>query len=233
MKTLYPGPFGLVSDAHGNPRGLRAVLDELAEREVRTIFFLGDALGYLPLEAEVLTILREIDAVCVSGNHEAMLLDRLPCARDDVYHLGAVRNRLSSNDKAFVHSWPDVRLVGDLREPGHTMLMAHGSPIDPLTAYVYPDSDLAFLDDLEFDVFACGHTHRAFHARRGAKLAVNCGSAGMPRDIGGVASCAFVDLPQLHCDIIRAEFDVESLISECMRVETPHPSVLASLRRVG
>ncbi|MFM9975738.1 MAG: metallophosphoesterase family protein [Beijerinckiaceae bacterium] len=231
MRTLYPGPFGFVSDAHGNPHGLRASLDALSVKRVKTIFFLGDALGYLPLEAEVLALLRGVDAVCVAGNHEAMLLGRLPCHADDVYHLGGTRKRLSGEDKDYISSWPDQRVVGDSRAPQHTLLMVHGSPLDPLVTYIYPDSDLVILDTLDADILVCGHTHRPFQARRGSKLVVNCGSVGLPRDIGGSASCAFLDLPTLHCDIMRAPFDVELLIKECDRVEVAHPSVNASLRR--
>jgi predicted phosphodiesterase len=231
MIELHPGPFGLLSDAHGNPHGLRAALQALRIRGAQTIFFLGDAVGYLPLEQGIMALLREAGAVCISGNHEAMLLGRLACRADDIYRLSAARARLSAADLEVLASWPDLRLVADSRASDRTLLLAHGSPSSPLKDYIYPDSDLAFLDDLNAAAFACGHTHRAFVARRGVKLIVNCGSVGLPRDSGGMASCALLDLATFQCEILRLPFDVDLLIEECDRVERPHEKALSTLRR--
>jgi hypothetical protein len=67
------GSIGFVSDAHGNPYGLQACVDALRERGAGTLYFLGDAVGYLPLAEEVLAILAREGATCQLGNHEAML----------------------------------------------------------------------------------------------------------------------------------------------------------------
>jgi predicted phosphodiesterase len=231
MSETYPGPFGLVSDAHGNPYGLRAACELLQERGARTIFFLGDAVGYLPLETEVLDVLRAIPSVCVSGNHEAMLLGRLPCRLDEVYRLAAARSRMSTADRDEIGSWPDRRVVADSRAPGRKLMLMHGAPQDPLRSYVYPDSDLSFADTLDCEAFASGHTHRAFQRRRGAKLVVNCGSVGLPRDVGGLASCVLLDLAAFECEVLRVPFDVDHLLSACAAVEMPHADVVALLRR--
>jgi len=231
MTELYPGPFGLVSDAHGNPHGLRTALDLLRGRGVKTIFFLGDAVGYLPLEGEVLCLLRAAGAICIAGNHEAMLMGRLPCRADEVYRIAAARARLSAQEIDEMRAWPDQRLIADERTPDRSLLLVHGSPADPLQDYVYPDSDLRFVDDLDATGVACGQTHRPFIAERSSKIVVNCGSVGLPRDIGNSASCARVDLTQMRCEILRGRFDVGRLLDECERIEPPHPGVVAVLHR--
>ena len=231
MKELYSGPFGLVSDAHGNPMGLRAAVDLLYRRGAKTIFFLGDAVGYMPLEREVMRFLSDNRAVCISGNHEAMLLNRLPRHADEVCRLAAAEARLSANQLEDLASWPERRVIADERSPDRTMLLVHGSPNDPLQEYVQPNADLGFVDHLNVAAMACGHTHRPFVARRGTKLVTNCGSVGLPRDNGGSASCAFLDLATLSCEILRARFDVQGLLSVCEQVELPHPSVVTALRR--
>jgi predicted phosphodiesterase len=230
---LYPGPFGLVSDAHGNPIGLRACIDLLRRRGARTIFFLGDAVGYLPLVGNVMQMLSEIEAVCVAGNHEAMLLGLLPNHDDDIFRLNLARARLSADELSKLASWPIKRIVADRRLPRRRLLLLHGSPRDPLRAYVHPDSDMSFIDPLNVKAIACGHTHRPFIARRKMKFVVNCGSAGLPRDIGGSASCAFLDLRELNCEIHRTSFDVQRLLDDCGHIEQPHSRVVAVLRRVN
>jgi predicted phosphodiesterase len=232
MIELHTGPFGLISDAHGNPFGLQAACDELRERGARTIIFLGDAVGYLPLECDVIGLLRRAQAVCVRGNHEAMLLGELPCRADEVYRLEAARARLAAEDLEFIASWPDRRLIADSRAPDRTLIAVHGSPLDPLSAYVYADSDLSFVDDIDCAALACGHTHRAFVARRGTKMIVNCGSVGLPRDVGASASSALLDLAELRCEIVRRAFDAGRLLDACNRIEPPHPDVVARLSRV-
>ena len=49
--------IGLLSDAHGNPLGLRSCLAALRAAGAGQVYFLGDAVGYLPGEAEVIDIL--------------------------------------------------------------------------------------------------------------------------------------------------------------------------------
>ena len=52
-----------------------AVLLDADSTPLRSGIHLGDALGYGPHPREVLDILRDLDAVCVMGNHDQMLLD--------------------------------------------------------------------------------------------------------------------------------------------------------------
>ena len=46
--------IGLLSDAHGNPLGLRSCLAALRAAGAGQVYFLGEAVGYLPGEAEVI-----------------------------------------------------------------------------------------------------------------------------------------------------------------------------------
>jgi len=88
--------IGLLSDAHGNPLGLRSCLAALRAAGAAQVYFLGDAVGYLPGEAEVIEILRSEGVICQRGNHEGMLLGDLDLdpGRDRVYGLAAVRERM-------------------------------------------------------------------------------------------------------------------------------------------
>ncbi len=39
--------IGVLSDAHGNPDGLKMCIDFFIQKKVGKIYFLGDAIGYL------------------------------------------------------------------------------------------------------------------------------------------------------------------------------------------
>lgn len=203
--------IGFLSDAHGNPLMLAACLRELRELGAAALYFLGDAVGYLPGESEVLRLLRSEGVECQKGNHEAMLLGELPLppGRDESYRLGAARERLSAAEREYVETWPDHRII---EADGRRLLLVHGSPRDYLREYVYPDSDLSAFDGLDYDAVFMGHTHYPFVARRGRTLVVNAGSCGLPRDQGGLAAFALYDAEAGGCEIYRLQLDSDEIV---------------------
>lgn len=203
---------GFVSDAHGNPVGLERCLSALAQRGVDRVYFLGDAVGYLPDVNEVLDLLRSSAVNCSRGNHEAMLLGELaiPEGRAGVYRLAEAGARLHARHRKWIQEWPErVEIEVD----GTRLLLVHGSPMDPLAGYVYPDSDLSPFVALPFDGVLMGHTHRPVIASAGTVTVVNVGSCGMPRDVGNLASCAVYDSGTRLYEILRVAFDAATLVA--------------------
>lgn len=221
--------IGLLSDAHGNHLMLAACLRKLSEFRVSSIYFLGDATGYLPGEAEVLRLLRSEGVYCQKGNHEAMLLGELPLPeiKDATYGLAAARKRLSKEDREYIDGWPTYRIV---ELAGKNLLFVHGSPNNHLLEYVYPDSDLSMFDALSYDAVVMGHTHRPFVAKRANTLVVNVGSCGLPRDQGDLPAFAVLDVDELSCHIYRVKFDADRVIKYFGADQLP-PAVLECLSR--
>ena len=48
--------IGILSDAHGNPHGLNRCLTALKREGAERLYFLGDAVGYLPDWKDVLVL---------------------------------------------------------------------------------------------------------------------------------------------------------------------------------
>jgi predicted phosphodiesterase len=220
--------IGLLSDAHGNPLGLRTCLEVLRQAGTHRTYFLGDAVGYLPGEADVIRTLTTEGVLCQRGNHEAMLLGDLPLdpVRDEAYGLAGVRRRLPVETLAALASWPDSR---EVTVDGQRLLMVHGSPRDHVGEYVYPDSDLDWFADLGYNAVFMGNTHRPFIARRGDVLIVNVGSCGLPRDQGDLASCVVYDGETQECRVLRVPMGVDSVIGQFD--EPVHPLVSECLHR--
>jgi predicted phosphodiesterase len=220
--------LGFLSDAHGNPMALEVCLRALADAGAEQLHFLGDAVGYMPGEAEVLEQLRAAGAVCIRGNHEAMLLGELPVSEqsEQVYRLAGARARLRPEHRAWIATWP---LQRELEVAGRRLLLVHGSPQDPLGGYIYPDTDLAAFAGLPYDRVLLGQTHRPFVRAAGPVEVVNIGSSGMPRDVGNLASCAIYDSSDHKMQLLRCPFDAEAVIAAYAdQVDT---SVIACLRR--
>lgn len=221
--------IGVLSDAHGNPAGFSVCLAHLLAAGVERIYYLGDSVGYMPDFAPILSRLAELDAVCLRGNHEQMLLGTLPLPerRDQVYQLGEARARLEPAQRAYIGDWHDATL--QVREHGRHLAFFHGSPWRPAEGYVYPDANLAPFETLPYDTVFMGHTHRPFVARAGSVAVINVGSCGLPRDVGNLACCVIHDTCSGDTETVRLPFDVEQVIAHYGN--HMHPSVIQCLRR--
>ena len=62
--------LAIISDVHANLEALQATLQEISGQNVDRIVFLGDVVGYNADPADCVALIREGDALCVSGNHD-------------------------------------------------------------------------------------------------------------------------------------------------------------------
>lgn len=198
--------IAVLSDIHGNLEALKNVMYFLKADKVEEKYFLGDAVGYLPNALEVIDMLQMENFKCIKGNHEAMLLGEIPIAKNnaDVYKLSAVQNRISSSQVNFIKGWnTEMEFTINNRH----FYLTHGSPLNNLTGYVYPDSDLAGLTGNDYDVIIMGHTHWPFIRSNSGKMFINVGSVGLPRDVGNLSSFLIYDSTMNNFEIYRLSFD--------------------------
>jgi predicted phosphodiesterase len=148
--------IGFISDAHGNYRALEKGLRILKKEGMGEVFFLGDALGYIPC-LKTLEILSCEKVHCQIGNHEYYLLNNsLDPDRRLIYRFDVIQAALQPADRDCLSSWPQYRII-DLH--GYRLHLVHGSPRDPLEEYVYPDSNLHTLTDFtKGKIVVMGHT---------------------------------------------------------------------------
>lgn len=203
--------LGFLADAHGNLIGLDQALGALRAAGAEQVFFLGDAVGYLPDASGVLARLAQARITCVRGNHEAMLLGELELdqRRDQVYRLAQTREQLGPGELEQVAAWPDRVKI---KHNGRSILAMHGSPQDALNHYVYPDSDLGFVEGLGFDMIVLAHTHRPFVRRAGRTLVVNAGSCGLPRQGDGCLSAAVYDSLSGQAQVLAVDMEVDKML---------------------
>jgi putative phosphoesterase len=204
---------GILSDAHGNWKALEKCLLTLQKFGVEVIYFLGDAVGYLPGEKKVLDLLAAFQVHCQKGNHEALLTGELVLSKEEdrIYGLSEARQRLSPKNQQILQKWPENQ---ELSWDGKKILMVHGSPNNTLQGYVYPDTDFSFALSYPYDVIFMGHTHYPFSTRYQNKLIVNVGSCGLPRDQGNMAAFAVYDSLRHHAEIYRMQFDWREIVED-------------------
>lgn len=219
--------LALLSDIHGNLPALETCLGAVRDLGCERILCLGDTFGYFQSGVECFERLRHAGAEIMLGNHEAMLLQRIPAAagREPVYQLEPERARLSPQARELLETLLPYREIalGERR-----LLLVHGAPWDPLNGYVFPDTDPAALGRLPYDCIFMGHTHRPFVRTERETCVVNVGSCGLPRDIGNRACFAVYDSDAARVELIRPALDTDRVRRTYPRA---HPAVLAVLDR--
>ena len=184
---------GLISDPHANVRGLRAAIEAVRVSGAEVIISAGDAVGYYTEVNETIDELRRAVAHVTLGNHDAMLLGKLPTDDEHrkLYGLDYTASVITADNRAWLDSLPESL---EIELGGLAIAVFHGSPWAPLTEYVYPDHrDFGRFAQLGVDVVVLGHTHRQLVHEVGGVTIVNPGSCGLPRDNPTGAPYALLD----------------------------------------
>jgi predicted phosphodiesterase len=202
----------LISDIHANLCALEAVLND-ADGQYDSTWFLGDAVGYGPHPNECIELLSSLSCLGVAGNHDWAVLDKLsaqhfnPEARSVLMWTRSVATPTSLH---FLESLATGAVVGDFT-------LVHGSPREPIWEYIlHPAVATANLTHFATPYCLVGHTHspamyecpqgrrrtcRKASLRKAlaprplpdARLILNPGSVGQPRDGNPDASYAILD----------------------------------------
>jgi predicted phosphodiesterase len=152
--------YGVLADVHGNLHALEAVLDRLREERVDGYLCAGDLVGYGPFPNECVELVADLEPVCVAGNHDLLVLGRLPSA--DLISLARkslewTAGVLGDEERAYLEGLP-------LRAEANAVVVAHGSLDDPQEYTLRPTQAASQLDRIAADrpgatMLILGHTH--------------------------------------------------------------------------
>ncbi len=218
----------IVSDIHANLAAFSAVLDHIRQLGgVEKLWCLGDVVGYGPDPHECIEKLRQIDHICVAGNHDLGAIGKIstnefnPDAAASCHWTG---QQLSSADVEYIENLPLV-----IEDDDFTLV--HGSPREPIWEYLVSNS-------IARENFACfksqfclvGHSHAplvfsrdengAYSASRFSdnvklfmgsdRLIINPGAVGQPRDGDPQASYAVYDSQARTTRLYRVPYDIRA-----------------------
>lgn len=141
--------FAVISDIHSNLEALTVVLEDIRKRGIKTIYCLGDVIGYGPNPKECLDIIIERTKWTVLGNHDyavfyeptnfnygaeqASFWTRQTLENEQTKQLRDLRWR-------FLGELPMRRVLkANLDGQQAVMDFIHASPRRPINEYVFPD----------------------------------------------------------------------------------------------
>lgn len=224
----------VISDTHANFFALAAVLQDARHRKYDKVVHLGDAVGYGGQPHEVIQTLRSVNATCIIGNHEQMMLELAagrPMRPNSVVEttLAWQLQQLSGDDLTWLRSLPDGIYDEDL-----DAYYRHGTPTS-LDEYLNSSA-------VAREVFArwdgklgfVGHTHipaaytilnmpkgewvrpqslsenGSYLIPPSARVILNPGSVGQPRDYNPHASYGIFDSVRRHFEVFRVPYNIEA-----------------------
>ena len=236
----------VLSDVHSNLHALEAVLSEVDAAGVDEVWCLGDLVGYGPRPNECVTLLRERTSVCLAGNHDLVVLGKIPLLA-------------FAGEAAAAAAWTQGVLDDESRaalaplEPRakrNGVALYHGSARDPVWEYVLsPDVGRATLELADEPLVLVGHSHVALEISDGDRIrgdkapagtrlelgevrrVLNPGSVGQPRDGDPRAAWLEIDDAAGWATFRRTDYPVERTQAE-MR-EAGLPEVLAARLEAG
>ena len=216
----------LISDVHGNLPAFQAVLADIERESVDARWCLGDLVGYGAQPDECVALARESCDVCLIGNHDLVVIDKLEIT--EFSHNAAVAAIWTRENIA----QESIDYLSGLEPAGHggELGLYHASPRDPIWEYVLSAPQAgACTDEMEPRIGAVGHSHVALwfsradggavsgdQAHAGTELdlsagqwIVNPGGVGQPRDGDPRAAWLLLDLSTLTASWRRVEYPID------------------------
>lgn len=223
--------IALISDVHANLTALEAVLTSAQGLGAEAIWNAGDFVGYGPDPNEVVSRLRNLDALHVAGNYDRKVL-RVPELMQKWMTDGlTLRHRafiwayqtLTEENRQWLANLPD-RCRFD-RE-GFPILLTHGSPesisehLDTRTSFERL-VELSKLTDAKLIV--TGHSHKPYSRQIRNTWFINPGSVGRSDDGDPRASYAILHLSpgQVSVDLMRVPYNTSAVADRLVAQNQP------------
>ena len=226
----------VLSDVHANVHALDAVLAEIEAGAFDAIWCLGDLVGYGPKPNECVALLQERASICLAGNHDLVVLGKIPIETFGGEAGAAARwtqTVLDEPARAFLDTLQPQAVV-----PGAELF--HGSPRNPVWEYVLTDLAAASAFELtEAQLVLVGHSHVSLEISNGDELRgeqapagtrlelgrmrrlLNPGSVGQPRDGDPRAAWLEIDFEAAWATFRRTIYPVEQTQRESRELGLP------------
>jgi predicted phosphodiesterase len=242
----------VITDIHANLPALEAVLAGAAKRRVDQIWCLGDVVGYGADPDACAELARERCDVCLLGNHDLAVLDKLDISSFSEAAAEAVRWTKEQIGEPALEFLAGLHPTSQQQGIG----LFHASPRDPVWEYVLSlEQAQACLEAQPERLALIGHSHvalfftrfpnsngaadtRGDQAEDGLRLdlsegrwLLNPGSVGQPRDGDPRAAWMEIDTRRQAARYHRVAYDIDRAAASI--VEAGLPKRLADRLYIG
>jgi diadenosine tetraphosphatase ApaH/serine/threonine PP2A family protein phosphatase len=234
----------IISDIHSNLEALQRTLEYYHDyKGEKELICLGDIVGYGPDPVECLRIMLSLtDKICM-GNHDFAVVD----PAEETY-----MNRFARDGVRFSRQKLPRDLIERIAEFPYSILrgpvqFCHSTPVRPeMWDYIVAPIDAwKYMKMMKSEICFVGHSHvpgiyceveapfrkGKFHLPPGAKVIINAGSVGQPRDYDPRLAFMIYDDVEKTVEPVRLHYDIDAVVRKIE--EAGLPSVLGERLRYG
>jgi len=234
--------YAIFGDIHGNLEAFEKVLEDIKKEKADKLYCVGDIVGYAAKPLECLNLIRSLNCKVVAGNHDYGAVDLADLTYFNDLAKKAIiwtRKKLDSENIEYLKGLPLIAKEGELT-------FVHSSLSMPDTfKYIFRVSDAKMcFDAMQTKFCFVGHSHvpLAFFDYnnkidyntlskygvigisdfpREAKIIINVGSVGQPRDGNPDACYCIYDDEDKTIEYRRVKYNVKKTQQEIQKAGLP------------
>ncbi|RPH31045.1 MAG: metallophosphoesterase [Bacteroidales bacterium] len=175
--------IAITSDIHGNSWALEAVLSDIGQKGITSIYDLGDSL-YGPLDPKgTFDLISKNNIISLCGNQDRNIVENQHGNGNQT--LGFVLQELNADAINWLTELPKIRRIND------SIILFHGTPANDME-YLVEQLNPGYvgikgthtldgiLKGIAEHIVFCGHSHSPRVVKTEKKLIINPGSVGLP-----------------------------------------------------
>jgi len=243
--------YAILSDVHGNLEALTAVLEDMENRLIKEIVFLGDAIGYGADPEQCFNLIDKKSNLMILGNHDFSVatgsgIDELN--EEAAFAIKWTTWVIKEQSRKKIKNLP-LDNIDNGDNSDNSLHFVHGSPYKPIEFnYILTDKDAERgFSESKGNIIFVGHTHipkifveveysRTFtgEVRRikeevttelqiesKYRYIINVGSVGQPRDGDSRAAYGIYDSDEGTYFLIRVPYNVEGAAEKIKKAGLP------------
>lgn len=231
--------FAFISDIHANLEALEAVFEDIEGQSIDEVICLGDIVGYGANPNECAELVMKKCSLTLLGNHDAAAVDILSTQHFNIHAKIAIEwtsQNLKRDIKAQLAALP----VKNVQPP---LTLVHATPYEPNMWYYITSLEEAAFNFQFFDTPLClvGHTHipiiivldkeKELYVHQDtsikiddvedARLLINIGSVGQPRDRNPKSCYGIFDSVIGEFSYRRVSYNIEKTQAKMKKIRMP------------
>lgn len=228
--------YGIFSDVHSNLEAFEVALKFYKKERIDKFIFCGDIIGYGADPRQCLSLLRNLNPICVAGNHDWAAINKLNLDYFNPYARQALvwtREELTTSDLNYLGTFSLMHKEDDF-------ICVHGSLDNPaqFNYIIYSYEASRNFSLLRRQILFVGHSHRretfCFENKKisylkdtkikikpKAKYIINEGSVGQPRDGDSRLSVCVYDSDEKVVIFKRLEYNIKKTADKILAKGLP------------
>ena len=187
-KVIKNKSIAIISDVHGNYQALKAVLDDIKRKKIKTVICLGDIIGKGINSRKCIDLIKQKCQVVLKGNVDDRFCMNPEDFKDDENEYNRIcfyQKTLTQDDIDYLNNLP---LSTEFYMSGNLIRLFHAYPDNPYKTINNYDMDFRKKYELfkpsnntsnnVADVAIFGHIHYHFMEKIYGKTLINAGSVG-------------------------------------------------------